>query len=137
MKCELEDPTGNSIALPLLVFVSRNLGKCARDCNVLIVGRFAVLPFDRLFMTSVERHVNCSKSVGKWEATKIEIGWEDLGVMLTNFRKHTRSWVHGREVIIGAEKTHNRHLRKLLKPLDNHQTTIVDLYAADEDIEAV
>ena len=61
--------------------------------DVLMVGWFVVLPFDRQLDSMVDCPVSCTENVRKWKTAKIEVTRENLSVTQTDVYKGVRCWI--------------------------------------------
>jgi len=115
------------------------LGNGMRNYGVFVVGRFVVPPIEIHigWPLWVDCPVNCAESERKRKVISIEVGWKNPSVTLVNAYKDAWNWIHDREVRIGEEQAHGRHLPKLLHPLYNCWIPLVGLNAFEEDIEGL
>jgi len=81
--------------------------------------------------------MDCSQSVGKWEAIEIGPAWESCSVSLADIFEDPRCWVYGHEVGKRLEATQPGTPCKLLQPLcDGHVIIVGDPDTTEKDIEA-
>ena len=81
--------------------------------------------------------MDCSQSVGKWEAVEIGPEWESCSVSLADIFKDPRCWVYDCEVGKCLEETQRGAFRKQLQPLCDGHVAIDNFSATEKDIEAI